>query len=32
MWHSEHLGLAQGVRTHDGLTTSKLPQWGVEQW
>src|SRR5882757_1862353 len=31
MWHSEHLGLAQGVRTHDGLTTSKLPQWGAEQ-
>jgi hypothetical protein len=31
MWHSEHLGLAQGVRTHDGLSTSKLPRWGAEQ-
>jgi hypothetical protein len=31
MWHSEHLGVAQGVRTHEGLTMRMLPQWGTEQ-
>jgi hypothetical protein len=31
IWHSEHSGVAQGVRTHDGPTLRKLLQWVTGQ-